>query len=192
MGRFRRGWWPSSLVASRWTARFQCWNMDGDIEDQYETFDGMPVYYGGDLYDSEDSDWDDPYALASAAYVEDYNVDVPEGMDLMIHRHNRFLESLDVRQDCQMFVAPVCQTVSHATMDEWNMSDNDSSTMTADENDPDMYDFYQRVVSSDDENYLDSDDGSVSDLDGSRSEGAYYVVSDYGPRYGHVGHCGLW
>ena len=56
---------------------------------QYETFNGMPVYYGGDLYDSENSDWDDPYALASAAYVEDHNFDVPEGIDLMVHRHNR-------------------------------------------------------------------------------------------------------
>ena len=27
--------------------------------------------HGGDMYDSEDSEWDDPYALASAAYVED-------------------------------------------------------------------------------------------------------------------------
>ena len=49
----------------------------------------MPVYYGGDLYDSEDSDWDNPYALASTAYIEDYNFDVPEGMDLMVHRHSR-------------------------------------------------------------------------------------------------------
>ena len=40
---------------------------------------GMPVYYGGDLYDSEDSDWDDPYALASAAYIEDYNFDLSGG-----------------------------------------------------------------------------------------------------------------
>ena len=81
------------------TTGFQRWNVDGDIEDQYETFNGMPVYYGGDLYDSEDSDWDDPYALASVAYVEDYNFDVPEGMDLMVHRHGRFPESSDVRQD---------------------------------------------------------------------------------------------
>ena len=51
----------------------------------------MPVYYGGDLYDSEDSDWNDPYALASVAYVEDYNFDVPEGMDLMVHRHSRIV-----------------------------------------------------------------------------------------------------
>ena len=117
---------------------FQRWNTDGDVEDQYETFNGMPVYYGGDLYDSEDSDWDDPYALASAAYVEDYNFHVPEGMDLMVHRHSRIPDSLDVRQDCQMDVAPVYQTVSNATEDQWDTSDNDSLTATADENDPYM------------------------------------------------------
>ena len=54
---------------------FQRWNTDSDVEDQYETFNGMPVYYGGDLHDLEDSDWDDLYALASAAYVEEYNSD---------------------------------------------------------------------------------------------------------------------
>ena len=37
----------------------------------------------GDLYDSEDSDWDDPYTIASAGYVEDYNFDVPERMNLI-------------------------------------------------------------------------------------------------------------
>ena len=59
------------------TTGFQRWNLDGDVEDQYETFNGMPVYYGGDLYDSEYSDWDDPCALAGAACVEDYGFDVP-------------------------------------------------------------------------------------------------------------------
>ena len=180
------------------TTGFQRWKLDGDIEDQYETFNGMPVYCGGDLYDSEDSDWDYPYALASAAYVEDYNFDVPEGMDLMVHRHIWFPESSDVRQDCQMDVSPVYQTVSFATKDEWNASENDSLTMTADEvdewntsdsdslnmtadeNDPDMNDFYQRVVSSDDENYGDSDNGSAADCDGSISKGAYCVGSDDG------------
>ena len=140
----------------------------------------MPVYYAGDLYDSEDSDWDDPYALASAAYVEDYNFDVPEGMDLMVHRHSRIPDSLDVQQDCQMDVAPVYQTVSYATRDEWDTSDNDSLTATADKDDPNMDDFYQRVVSWDDENYFDSDDGSITDFDGSMSEGEYCVVSDDG------------
>ena len=27
-----------------------------DVEYQYETFNGLPVYYGGDMYDSEDSE----------------------------------------------------------------------------------------------------------------------------------------
>ena len=29
------------------------WNMDMDVEYQYETFNGVPVYYGGDMYDRE-------------------------------------------------------------------------------------------------------------------------------------------
>ena len=74
----------------------------------------MSVYYGGDLYDSEDSDCDDLYALASAAYVEDYNFDVPDGMDLMVHRHSRIPDCLEVQQESQMDVAPVYQTVSYA------------------------------------------------------------------------------
>ena len=43
--------------------------------------------------------WDDLHALASAVYVEDYNFDVPEGMDLMVHRHNRNPDRLDALQD---------------------------------------------------------------------------------------------
>ena len=62
------------------------------------------------MYDSEDSDWDDPYALASAEYVEDYDFDVPEGMDLMVHHHRLDPDSLDVQQDCQMDMAPACHT----------------------------------------------------------------------------------
>ena len=30
------------------------WKMDMDVEYQYETFNGLPVYYSGDMYDSED------------------------------------------------------------------------------------------------------------------------------------------
>ena len=40
------------------------WNMDMDIEYQYETFKGLPVYYGGDMYDSEDLEEDDPLERA--------------------------------------------------------------------------------------------------------------------------------
>ena len=32
------------------------WNTDMEIEYQYETFNGLPVYYGGDRYDSDDSE----------------------------------------------------------------------------------------------------------------------------------------
>ena len=40
------------------------WNMDMDIEYQYETFHSLPVYYGGDMYDSEDTEEFDPDAPA--------------------------------------------------------------------------------------------------------------------------------
>ena len=77
----------------------RCWNTDRDILNQYETFNGLPVYYGSDLYDSEDSELDDPWALASAVYAEDYNFDVPDGMDLMrpgAHRLSRSEITVDV------------------------------------------------------------------------------------------------
>ena len=31
-----------------------------DICNEFETIDGIPVYYGGDLCDSDGSEWDDP------------------------------------------------------------------------------------------------------------------------------------
>ena len=66
------------------------WNMDMDVEYQYETFNGLPVYYGEDMYDSEDMEEYDPVETARAAYVEDYNFDVPEGMELMTYnRHGK-------------------------------------------------------------------------------------------------------
>ena len=43
-----------------------------------------------------------------------------------------------------------------------------------------MNDFYQQLVSSEDENYFDSDNSSITDIDGSMSEGEYCVVSDEG------------
>ena len=138
------------------TAGLQCWNTEGDVLDQYETFNGMPVYYGGDMYDSGFSDWDDPYY---------YNFDFPEGMDLMVHRYSWDRDSSDVQQDCQTGVAPVCQTVSYVMRDEWDMFDDDSLAEATDADGPNMDEFYQRVVSSDDEDFVDSDDGSVTDLD---------------------------
>ena len=54
-----------------------------DIRDEFETINGMPVYYGGDLCDSDESDWEDPYDIACAEYVEQYNFDALDGMELM-------------------------------------------------------------------------------------------------------------
>ena len=54
-----------------------------DILNEFETVNGMPVYYCGDLYDS---DWEDPRDLAYADWVdwcdfsgpEEYGVDLPD------------------------------------------------------------------------------------------------------------------
>ena len=84
-----------------------------------------------------------PPVCPCAAYIVDYNFDVPWGMYLMVHHHSWIPDRLDALQDCQTDVAPVCQTVSCATQDEWHTSDNDSLTAAADVDDPNMDDFYQ-------------------------------------------------
>ena len=55
-----------------------------DIRNEFETIDGMPVYYGGELCDSDGSEWDDPWDLAYAEYVDQCNFDAPEGMELKV------------------------------------------------------------------------------------------------------------
>ena len=54
------------------TERLVSWNSERDILHQHETFGGMPVYCCGDMYDSEDSDWDDPSAIVGETCVEDW------------------------------------------------------------------------------------------------------------------------
>ena len=97
-------------------------------------------------------------------------------MDLMVHRHSRDLDNSDVQQDCQMDVVPMCQTVSYVTRDEWDTFDDDSEAVAADG--PNMNKFYQRVASSDLEDFVDSDDGSVTDLDRDMSDKEDFVDSD--------------
>ena len=128
------------------------------------------MYYGGDMYDSEYSEWDDPYALASAAYVEDYYYDVPEGMDLMVHRRIRIPDGSDAQRDDQTDMVPVCQTVSCVKRNGWDVFDDDSLTEAADVDGPNMDDFYQRVVSSDEEDFVVSDVGSITDFNWDMSE----------------------
>ena len=61
--------------------------MERDILIEFETVDGMPVYYGGDCYDS---DWEDPRDLAYVDWVdwsdfnapEEYGGDLPDMQDI--------------------------------------------------------------------------------------------------------------
>ena len=54
---------------------------DWDSGYQHEIIDGVTVYYGGDLCDSEESDWED---VARREYVDDYNFDLLESMEPMV------------------------------------------------------------------------------------------------------------
>ena len=106
------------------------WNMDMDVAYQYETFNGLPVYYGGDMYDSEDSEEYDPLEMARAAYVEDYNFDVPEGMELMTYTRRR-PDGVEARDVNTVDMVPMCQTVSCVTRIEMDESSDTSGTDTA-------------------------------------------------------------
>ena len=162
------------------TEGFQRWNTDRDILDQYETFSGLSVYYGGDLCDSEDSERDDPYALASAAYVEDYNFDVPEGMDLMVHRRSKISDGSETQRDDQTDMVPVCQMVSCVTRNGWDAFNDDSWTEATDVDGPNTDDFYQWAVSSDEEDFVISDVGSIADFNWNMSEEEELMNSDDG------------
>ena len=85
--------------------------------------DGMAVYYGGDLCDSDDSDWDDPYDIASAEYV--YNFDVPEGMELMVHERGRGPYGSEMRENEGTGLTHVCQTTLSYPRDELDTVDVD-------------------------------------------------------------------
>ena len=103
--------------------------MDMDVEYQYETFNGLPVYYGGDMYDSEDAE-DDPLERARAAYVEDYNFDVPEGMELMACNRRR-PDGGGARNVDTVNMVPMCQTVPCVTRTAPDESSDTSGTDTA-------------------------------------------------------------
>ena len=65
------------VVQGSWEVLMDCGNdcAEWDIRNEFETIDGMPVYYGGDLCDSDDSEWDDPWDLAYREHVDRYNFD---------------------------------------------------------------------------------------------------------------------
>ena len=114
----------------------------------------------------------------------------------MAHRHSRVPDSLDVQQDCQTDVAPVCQTVSYVTRDKWDTIDDDSLAEAADVDGPNMDEFYQQVVSSDEEDCCDSDDREMSEevdfIDSDKSDkedccdsDVWSVVSPFGMQWVH-------
>ena len=105
------------------------------------------LHFNFNTYDSEDSDWDDPYAIASAAYGEDYNYDVPEGMDLMVHHRRRGPYGSEIREDRQTGLTHVCQTSLCGTREELDTVDVDSLSEAYAEDVQDTDDFYQRIVS---------------------------------------------
>ena len=103
------------------------WNTDMDTEYQYETFNGLPVYYGGDNYDSDDS--------------EEYWLDTPEEMNNRVRDQNR-PDGVDHNSVNMVDVTPKCNTASERLESEgFNHTaeeDSDTSrTMTSDLEDMD-------------------------------------------------------
>ena len=90
------------------------WNMDMDIEYQYETFNGLPVYYGGDMYDSEDT--------------EEFVPNAPDTLERMMCTQ-RLPDGGDNRSVNAVNMTPMCRTVSKGVRGE---SDEFSDTSTTD------------------------------------------------------------
>ena len=73
------------------------WNTDMDTEYQYETFNGLPVYYGGDKYDSDDS--------------EEFFLDTPEEMNDRM-RNQSSPDGGDNNSVNMVDMTPKCNTAS--------------------------------------------------------------------------------
>ena len=90
------------------------WNMDMDIEYQYETFNGLPVYYGGDRYDLDDT--------------EEFIPNAPDGMEYMTCTQ-RHPDGGDNRSVNAVNMTPMCRTVLKGT---WREADESSDTSRTD------------------------------------------------------------
>ena len=82
---------------------------------QREIIDGVTVYYGGDLCDSEESDWEDQFDIAGREYVDHYNFDLLEGMGPMVFAPGGDPSRSDMRDDVGTGLAHVCQTTVYGT-----------------------------------------------------------------------------
>ena len=96
--------------------------------------------------------------------MEDYHFDVPEGMDLMVHDRRRGLYGSDIRQDRHMGLTHVCQTLLCDTRDKLDTMNVDSLTEAFTEDVQDTDYFYQRIVSSDEEDFGVPDDEGLLGL----------------------------
>ena len=98
------------------------WNMDMDIEYQYETFSGLPVYYGGDRYDSDDT--------------EEFIPNAPDGMEYMTCTQCR-PDGGDNRSANTVNMTPMCRTMSKGARREADESSDTSRTDMAELDDTD-------------------------------------------------------
>ena len=71
-----------------------------------------------------------PLEMAHAAYVEDYNFDVPEGMELMTYTQHRLYDG-NTREVNAVNMVPMCRSVSDITQCELEDSRDMSRTDTA-------------------------------------------------------------
>ena len=78
--------------------------------------------------------------MARAAYVEDYNFDVPEGMELMTYTRCR-PDGGDARGVNAVDMVPMCQTVSGVMRCEPDESSDTSRMDTAELDESDIEDF---------------------------------------------------
>ena len=138
--------------------------------------------------------------MARAVYVEDYNFDVPEGMELMTYNRRR-PDGGEARIVDMVDMVPMCQTVSCVTRIGPDESSDTSGTDTSVIIGSDIEDFCQWPELSDEEDCFVSDVGlsvdsslciseqddlsyvdvaSISDFDSEDSDGDFCFNSDEG------------
>ena len=120
------------------------------------------------MYNSEESE-DDPLERARGAYVEDYDFDVPEGIELMTYNQRR-PDGGEARSVDTVDMVPMCRIVSCVTRIAHDKSSDTSGTDTAVINGSDMEDFCQGPELSDEEDCFGSDVGSSAVSNSCNSE----------------------
>ena len=110
--------------------------------------------------------------------MEDYNFDIPEGMDFMVHHRSRSSDDWENRMDDTVDMVPMCQTVSCVTRIGPDEFSDTSGMETPVVNGPDMDDLSQGPESSDEEDCFVSDVGSSIDISLNMSEQEEPIYTD--------------